>query len=97
MFSEAQASFVQSVACLVNFSAQSYHLFQAEMTFAIRYAQAAQFLLELKRLHSHQLYKQMALISSFLAELPLQLEHAVANLRIAIQINFQVRSSEGLY
>lgn len=78
-------------------------MFQAEMTFAIRYAQvqaalssrlnyqASQFLLELQRLHSLQLFKQMALISSFLAELPLQMEHAIINLRIGISLNFQVR------
>eukprot|EP01127_Copromyxa_protea_P011205 TRINITY_DN2801_c0_g1_i1.p1 TRINITY_DN2801_c0_g1~~TRINITY_DN2801_c0_g1_i1.p1 ORF type:complete len:340 (+),score=72.47 TRINITY_DN2801_c0_g1_i1:355-1374(+) len=90
MFTEAHASFLQSVATLVNFSSQAYQVFNAEMQFAIHYAQATLFLTELKRLNSLQLYKQMALLSSFLAEIPLQTSHSVINVRIAIELNFQV-------
>eukprot|EP01126_Amoeba_proteus_P052391 TRINITY_DN6323_c0_g1_i58.p1 TRINITY_DN6323_c0_g1~~TRINITY_DN6323_c0_g1_i58.p1 ORF type:complete len:303 (+),score=75.07 TRINITY_DN6323_c0_g1_i58:489-1397(+) len=89
-FSESHGTFVQAIAFLVNFSPQSYQIFQAELLFAIRYAQATQFLQELLNLQERQQYKQMALISSFLGDLPLQMQHTLIHLRLAIKLNFLV-------
>jgi len=90
-FSNALQCFVQSVGFLVNSAGpEAYQIFPEEIIFAIRYAQASQFLLEMQRLQFEKLYKQLALLSRFTADLAVQPHHRLTNIRIAINLNFQV-------
>lgn len=44
----------------------------------------------MQRLQTQQLYCQMALVSKYLAAIPLQDQHRLNHIRIALKLNFQI-------
>lgn len=93
-FMQSHAEFMNAIASMVSFDKNSYSILSEYILFSVVYAQASKFLLELQRLQFEKLYKQMALVSKFLIDIPVQPNHQLTNYHIAIRLNFQIGNFE---
>jgi hypothetical protein len=87
---EAALPFIHAaIKTMLEGTPSPYTTLKDELFFACLYAQACCGLVEMKRLHSSNLWHQMALVASKLSlDLPLQPEHRVPLIRTGIKSNF---------
>jgi hypothetical protein len=64
----------------------------AEIRFCAQYAQATHLLREIRLLEEQELFKQRALVTRYLAEIPLLPKHRVVCLRMAANRNFDLHN-----
>jgi len=93
LFIQAIPEIQQAIALLVK-QPKGHLTYQQEVQFSAWYYQAIVFLIELQRLQSLALFEQMSLVAKFLCELPIQLNHRLTLVRIALKINFQLGNFE---
>jgi len=92
-FVQASPEIQKAIHTLVKYP-KGYQIFQQEIFFSVAYHQAIHFLIELQRLQSLLLFEQMGLVSKFLCEIPVQVQHRLVLFRIALKTNFQLGNFE---
>jgi len=92
-FQQAIPEIQQAIATLVK-QPKGHQTYKQEIQFSAWYYQAIHFLVELQRLQSCALFEQMGLVSRVMCDLPIQLQHRIILVRIALKINFHLGNFE---